>query len=124
MPFLGELGCQNMGRWGYCRVCGAGGVGRAGHRRVGPRVGAAGRAALVPCRHRFWVQGGGLGVGPSWCWVTLGARTSCLSAGSGSRRSSYLFARSASRLLVLPRVSSLRCAASRGVAEWWSPFMF
>ena len=46
---------------GNCRVCGAGGVGRAGRRWVGPRVGAAGRAALVPCRPSFCVRGGGLG---------------------------------------------------------------
>ena len=43
-------------------MCVAGRVGRAGHRWVGPRVGAAGRAALVPSHPRFWVLGGGLGV--------------------------------------------------------------
>ena len=32
-------------------MSGSGGVGRAGLRWVGPRVGAAGRAAIVPWRH-------------------------------------------------------------------------
>ena len=36
-------------------------VGRAVLRWVGPRIGAAWRTALVPCRPRFWVRGSGLG---------------------------------------------------------------
>ena len=54
--FLGELGRRYS--W---QMVGVGGVERAGHRWVGPRVVAAGRAALVPCRPSFWVRGGGLG---------------------------------------------------------------
>ena len=46
---------------GYWQVSGSGKVGRAGLRWVGPRVGAAERAAIVPCRPSFWVRVGGLG---------------------------------------------------------------
>ena len=58
VSFFGELGCQNMVR-GVTVEC-VWLVGRAGLRWVEPRVGAAGRAALGPCRPRLWVRGGGL----------------------------------------------------------------
>ena len=58
ISFFRELGCQNMVSGGYCLVCGVGGVGRAGLRWVGHRVGAAGRAAIVPCSPSFWVRDG------------------------------------------------------------------
>ena len=63
-------------------------------------------AGRWPGRTGVWV--------PSWCWVPLRARTFCLSAGSGNRRSSVLSARSARRSLVLPRslVAAVCCFAS------------
>ena len=103
-----------MGRGLLASVWG-GGVGRAGLRWVGPRVGAAGRAALVPPLLGAGRWAGRTGVwGPSWYWVPLRARTSCLSAGSDSRRSSVLSARSASRSLVQLRslVAAVCCLAS------------
>ena len=85
-----------------------GGWGGAGGAPLGRSPGWSGRAGRPSAMPPFLLGAGrwtgGTGVwGPSWYWVPLRARTSCLSAGSGSRRSSVLFARSASRSLVLPR---------------------
>ena len=109
-------------------MCGAGGVGRAGLRWVGPRVGAAGRAALVPCRPRFWVRGGGLG--GRECGTHRGAG-SCCELGHPVCRWVGAVGGVVSSLPAVPTghsycggVSSLWRAASRVVAEWWSPFMF
>ena len=51
---------------------------------------------------------------PLWYWVSLRARTSCLSAGLGSRRSSVPSVRSASRspVLLSSLVSAVCCHAS------------
>ena len=109
-------------------MCGAVGVGRAGHRWVGPRVGAAGRAALVPCRPRFWVRGGGLG--GRECGTHRGAG-SCCGLGHPVCRWIGAVGGVVSSLPAVPTghsycggVSSLRCVASRVVTKWWSPFVF
>ena len=109
-------------------MCGASGVGRAGLRFVGPRVGAAGRAALVPCRPRFWVRGGGLG--GRECGTHRGAG-SCRGLGHPVCRWVGSVGGVVSSLPAVPTghsycggVSSLRCAASRVVTKWWSSFVF
>ena len=103
-------------------------VWRAGLRWVGSRVGKAGRAALMPCRPRFWVRGG-----------RLGGRECGAHRGAGSRyglghpvcRWIGAVGRVVSSLPAVPTnhsycggVSSLRCVASRVVAEWCSPVVF
>ena len=112
----------------YWHVIGLGGVRRAGSRWVCPRVGTAGRAALVPCRPRFWVQGGGLG--GRECGAHRGAGSRCV-FGHPVCRWVGAVSGVVSSLPAVPTghsycggVSSLWRAGSRGVAEWWSPFMF
>ena len=109
-------------------MCGAGGVGRAGLRWVGPRVGAAGLDALVPCRPRFWVRGGGLG--GREC-VTLRGAGSCCGLGHPVCRWVRAVGGVVSSLSAVSTchsycggVSSLRCASSRVVTKRWSPFVF
>ena len=128
ISFFGELWCQNLGRGGDCQVCGVGGVGRAGRRLVGPRVGAAGRAALVPCRPRFWVRGGGLG--GRECGAHRGAGSRC---GLGHPVCRWVGAVGGvvSSLPAVPAghsycggVTSVRGVAPRVVTKWWSPFVF
>ena len=84
-----------------------GGWGGTGWAPLGRAPGWSGRAsrpsALPPqllCAGRWAGRSGAWD--PSWCLVPLMARASCLSVGSGSRWSSVLFARSASRSHVLP----------------------
>ena len=107
---------------------GAGGVGRAGLRWVGPRVGAAGRAALVPCRPRFSVRGGGLG--GRKCGAHRGTGSRCRLGQPVCRRVRAVGGVVSPLPAVLTGhsycrgVSSLRCAASRVVTERWSPFVF
>ena len=109
-------------------MCGAVGVGRAGRRWVGPRVGAAGRAALVPCRPRFWVRGGGLG--GRECGTHRGAGP-CRGLGHPVCRWVGAVGGVVSSLSAVPTghsycggFSSLRCAAPRVVPKRWSPFVF
>ena len=89
---------------------------------MGRATGWSGRAgrpsAMPPPLLGAWRQAGRSGAwGPSWCWVPLRARASCLSAGSDTRWGSVLFVHSASRLLVLPRdlVAAVCCLASCNV---------
>ena len=75
---------------------------------MAPAPGWSGRAgrpsALPPTLLGAGRWAGRTGVwDPSWCWVSLRARTSCLSVGLGSRRSSAPVAHSASKSLVLLR---------------------
>ena len=76
----------------------------------------AGRpSALPPPLLGAWRWAGRTGVwGPSWYWVPPRARTSCLSAGSGSRRSSVPVVHGASKSLVLRMnlVAAVCCLAS------------
>ena len=99
-------------------MCGAGGGG-AGGAPLGRAPGWSGRAgrpsALPPPLLGAGRRAGRTGVrGPSWCWVALWARTSCLSVGWGSRRSSVLAAHSANRSLVLRRgLGVVACCLAR-----------
>ena len=93
--------------------------GGAGGAPLGRAPGWSGRAgrpsALPPPLLGAGRWAGRTGVrDPSWCWVVLWARTSCLSVDWGSQWSSVLSASSANRSLVLRRglVAAVCCFAS------------
>ena len=105
-----------------------GGWGGAGGAPLGRALDWSGRAgrtsALPPPLLGAWRWAGRSGAwDPSWWLVPLMARASCLSVGSGSRWSSVLFARSASRSLVLPRNLVAAVSQLRVVTKRRSPFV-
>ena len=99
---------MSLHEWGEVLAIDWGGCGGAGGEQLGRSTGWSGRAgrhsALPPplLGAGRWA-GRSVAWGSSWGLVPLRARTSCLSAGSGSLRSSVPFASSASKSLVLLR---------------------